>query len=196
MSRKKTSAKQERFIGWWQLRAELLEITPTIWRRVLVPENIRLPALHQVLQAAFGWTNSHLHEFVIGSLRYSEKNPEWSEELKQLDERRVELDQALGPDSRCFDYVYDFGDHWHHVVIVEDPWIRPEPGKPARCIAGENARPPEDVGGSHGYAEFLAGIADPKHEEHDNWLTWAGGSFDPKRFDIEAVNLALAKIKL
>jgi hypothetical protein len=49
---------------WWQLRVELLEMTPTVWWRFIVPETITLPRL-RVLQARMGSTNIHLHEFVI-----------------------------------------------------------------------------------------------------------------------------------
>jgi hypothetical protein len=99
--------------------------------------------------------------------------------------------------TRCFDYVYDFGDDWHHLVLVENLYPeRPKSASLVQCIAGENACPPEDVGGAGGYVEFLAAIADPRHEEHQNYLTWVGGSFDPTRFDRAAVNRALAKIKI
>jgi hypothetical protein len=65
-----------------------------------------------------------------------------------------------------------------------------------QCIGGDNACPPEDVGGTSGYADFLAAIADPRHEEHQNYLEWVGGTFDPTRFDLAAVNRALAKIEI
>ena len=48
----------------------------------------------------------------------------------------------------------------------------------AICLAGANACPPEDVGGSSGYAEFLEVLADPTHEEQAHMLSWAGGAFD------------------
>ncbi|MGH8864135.1 MAG: plasmid pRiA4b ORF-3 family protein, partial [Burkholderiales bacterium] len=86
---------------------------------------IRLPALHRVFQAALGWTDSHLHEFIINGRRYAEPNPDWNEELKQQDERRVVLADALGSEARTFEYVYDFGDHWHHAVVVEDCIVQP-----------------------------------------------------------------------
>jgi hypothetical protein len=178
----------------WQLRIELLEIKPCVWRRLLVPSNIKLPALHRVFQAALGWTNSHLHEFVIGGVRYAAPDPDWSEELKQVSERGIVLNAALSGESRCFDYVYDFGDDWHHAVLVEDAFIPPQAEFTTECIAGENACPPEDVGGAHRYAEFLAAIADPRHEEHDNYLAWCGGSFDPARFDRDAVNRVLTSM--
>lgn len=182
---------------WWQLRVELLDVTPTVWRRLLVPETITLPKLDRVLQAAVGWTNSHLHEFVIRGVRYSDPEPDFADELEHVDEKGVVLYQALGLDARCFDYVYDFGDDWHHVVLVEDQRATTsEAASTIRCIAGENACPPEDVGGTHGYAGFLEAIADPNHEEHSDYLRWVGGRFDPTRFDLGATNRALAKIKI
>ena len=94
-------------------------------------------------------------------------------------------------------YIYDFGDNWHHVVIVEDPFAgHSDQGLRVRCIDGDNACPPEDVGGPSGYADFLAAIADPSHEEHAQFLQWVGGSFDATRFDITAVSLLLDGIKL
>lgn len=171
-------------------------MTPTVWRRVFVPETIKLPKLHQVLQIALGWTNSHLHQFVIGGVRYADPDPDFADELEQVDQRRVVLVKALGLDARCFDYVYDFGDHWHHIVIVEDRHPHPAVAPSLiHCSGGENACPPEDVGGARGYAEFLDAIVDPDHEEHDRYLEWIGGRFDPKRFDLDATNLALSKIK-
>jgi hypothetical protein len=180
----------------WQLKIELLDVTPTVWRRLVVPETIKLPKLDRAIQAAFGWTNSHLHEFIIGGVRYAYPDPEWAEELKQVDETRIVLLDALGYEARSFDYVYDFGDHWHHVAIVEDRHIRTSPTSPVRCSGGENACPPEDVGGAHGYFDFLEALADPDHEEHERYVTWSGGNFDPKLLDLDATNRALAKIKI
>jgi hypothetical protein len=194
MAKRATPAKRKLS---WQLKIDLLDVSPTIWRRIVVPETIKLPKLDRVIQSAFGWTNSHLHEFVIGGKRYAYPDPDFSEELDQIDETGVVLVNTLGLDARCFDYVYDFGDDWHHIVMVEDQDVYTDmPTTSVRCLAGENACPPEDVGGAHGYLEFLAAIADKDHEEHDNYLRWAGGSFDPKRFDLQATNRALAEIKV
>ena len=195
MARKKAIAK--RLVPWWQVRIELLDVTPKVWRRLLIPEDLTLPKLHYVLQACMGWTHSHLHEFVLGGRRYSPHDPDFSDELEQLDERGVLLCEAIGVESRCFDYIYDVGDSWHHVALVEDPYAgHSQQSLRIRCIDGENACPPEDVGGAPGYADFLIAIADPKHEEHDQFLEWVGGSFDPAKFDITAVNLLLDGIKL
>lgn len=190
--------RRARKLEWvWQLRIELLDVQPLVWRRLLVPADITLPKLDRVIQTALGWTNSHLHEFVINGTHYAVLDPDWVDDLPHVDERRVVLQEALGMDTRCFDYVYDFGDDWHHLVLVEDLYPkRPKSASPVQCIGGENACPPEDVGGSGGYVEFLAAIADPRHDEHLNYLEWVGGRFDPTRFDRAAINRAIAKIKL
>ncbi len=190
----KSSAAGLRKASWsWQLKIELLDVKPSVWRRLLVPETITLPTLHEVLQAAVGWTNSHLHEFVINGVRYSDPDPDLDAESDDVDEHGVALQEALGMDARCFDYVYDFGDDWHHVVLVEDQHIAPTTS--IRCAGGENACPPEDVGGALRYATFVAAIADPNHEEHATYQEWSGGGFDPARFDLAAANRALDKIK-
>ena len=188
----RSPAQPPPLICWWQLRIELLEVTPTVWRRVLIPENITLPALHQVLRICLSWTDSHLHEFGIGGKRYAIPDPDWVDDLKRLDERRVTLSKALPYHSRCFDYLYDFGDDWYHIIVVEDPYAG-HAGQDLhiRCLAGENHCPSEDMGGPHAYQEFLKAIADPKHEDHDQYLTWIGGSFDPRHFDLAAANSAL-----
>ncbi len=180
----------------WQLKIELLDVVPTVWRRLIVPPTIDLPKLHQVFQIAVGWTNTHLHEFVVGGVRYSEPDPDSDEDFEHVDERSVVLSAALGVDGRCFDYVYDFGDDWHHVVVVEDQHIEVKPRARIRCEDGENACPPEDVGGALRYADFLAALANPNHEEHHELRKWSGGGFDPRHFDLGRTNRALGKIKL
>ncbi|MGB7299693.1 MAG: plasmid pRiA4b ORF-3 family protein [Burkholderiaceae bacterium] len=79
---------------------------------------------------------------------------------------------------------------------MEDQFVPDQPLKHARCIGGQNACPPDDVGGSPGYQEFLRAIADPNDEEHDSYLTWVGGQFDPAEFNIDDTNALLAEIKV
>ena len=139
-------------------------------------------------------TDSHLHEYEIARRRYGIPDEEWQTE-PITDERRVRLQPLLEAGLRRFTYVYDFGDYWKHLVKVED-LLPPTTGSPPIvCIAGENACPPEDVGGVPGYANFLAILADPKHEEHADMQDWIGDPFDPTEFDLIAVNRILATIK-
>jgi Plasmid pRiA4b ORF-3-like protein len=175
-----------------QLPVTLLDIEPAIWRQLVVPWNFHLGQLHQVIQAAFGWWDSHLHEFTIGGLRYGDPEqvgePDLEDDARAFDEIAVRLhDFGRAPD-RTFLYVYDFGDNWQHRITLERPIaIDPAP-RTASCIAGARARPPEDVGCTRGYERFLEIIADPDHPEHRETLTWCGGRFDPEAFDLDRTN--------
>jgi hypothetical protein len=179
-----------------QLRIELRDVKPLVWRRVLVPENITLAKLHLILQSTMGWSDSHLHEYEIARRRYGIPDDEWPSTEPVTDERRVRLKPLIEDGPRRFTYLYDFGDHWEHSVKVEELAPPKQGGRPVIvCLAGENACPPEDVGGYPGYAEFLEVLKDPKHPEHTNMRRWIGGSFDPAAFDLADVNERLATIK-
>ncbi len=175
----------------YELYVELEDIEPVVWRRLLVPATITLPKLHDLLQLAMGWTNSHLHSFTIDKKTFGMAGVDDFEELNMLDERKQTLEAALGDGIREFVYEYDFGDSWRHRITVKrlarpnTDWHYP------LCTGGARAAPPDDVGGPPGYEEFLAAIKDPKHEEHDSMLTWIGGAFDPEGFDLNAINRTL-----
>lgn len=171
---------------------QLAEINPVVWRRVLVPGAVRLAKLSEMLLAAMGWTNSHLHAFRVGENRYGMCFDDYPEE--EMDEKGVTVLQALREERR-FVYDYDFGDGWEHDVVIEELRWSYFGLKFAVCIDGQNACPPEDVGGPGGYSEFLDAVSDPKHEEHASYLEWAGGSFDPAEFDLAATNAALQRVR-
>lgn len=177
-----------------QLKIELAGIKPLIWRRVIVPETITLAKLHQVIQAVMGWEDYHLHEFEIAGEQYGIPDPDDPFGPPVVSETRARLGKSLGG-MASFRYVYDFGDGWEHKIKVEK--VLPADTCPVPiCIGGANACPPEDVGGSYGYAEFLEAIADPAHPEHQNLLDWCGGAFDPKALDPGVIDRRLQLIKL
>ena len=91
-----------------------------------------------------------------------------------------------------FQYLYDFGDSWRHDLLLEAILLPEALAQYPTCIAGERRTPPEDVGGTPGYEEYLAALADPEHEEHDNMLEWRG-PFDPETFSPAQVNQGLQK---
>lgn len=183
-ARKKTTLKI------YDLRIELEDIEPLIWRRILVPGKITLPRLHDLLQLVMGWTNSHLHSFEIGERTFGMDGTDL-EELNMLNEKKFTLDEVLGDSIREFTYDYDFGDSWrHHITVTPIAKPRTDWSYPL-CVAGAGAAPPEDVGGVGGYEEFLSAIKDPKHEEHDRMLEWVGGAFDPAGFDLNEINRTL-----
>jgi Plasmid pRiA4b ORF-3-like protein len=178
-----------------QLRMELEWVMPPVWRVVLVPETIQLHHLHQVIQIAMGWLGGHLHEFMVGEQRYGEPDPEWDVPGSVIVEKGTALVKALGRAKR-FRYIYDFGDGWEHRLTVERRLAPADGSRQALCVAGENACPPEDVGGPPGYDNFLQAIADPSQEEHEDMLEWCGGSFDPTRCDIARINRQLKRLRL
>jgi len=171
----------------YQLKVILAGNSPMIWRRIQVPGKTRLPALHLILQAAMGWYNCHLHSFSIQGVDYSEPDP-GLDDLDYEDETKVRLNQIASRAGIRFGYMYDFGDGWEHDILVEEI-LTPQRGvKYPICLAGKRACPPEDVGGVWGYEEFLEAIKNPKHEEHEDYLEWVGGEFDPDEFDVEQTN--------
>jgi hypothetical protein len=173
----------------FELEIVLADIRPPVRRRVQVPGEIDLAVLHEVVQSAMGWTNSHLHEFEIAGRRYGIPDPDWPAQ-QVVDEAKVKLFRLVEQGDR-FGYVYDFGDNWAHEITVEEV-LAAEPGvRYPRCVSGEGACPPEDVGGIWGYEEFQAVMADPSHPDHDERLEWAGGPFDPHRFDLAETDRAL-----
>jgi len=144
-----------------------------------VPGGVKLAKLHDMFQAAMGWTNSHLHSFIIGEQLYGMQADDYPDE--ELDEQEYTVVEVLRGDVQRFTYDYDFGDDWEQAVVEDSTWS-PLTLKHAVCIDGENACPPEDVGGVGGYAQFLDALADPTHEEHESSLVWVGYQFDPAAF--------------
>lgn len=169
-----------------------MEHTPTIWRRLLVPGEIKLSKLHLIFQAAMGWEDYHLHIFEIGESRYGVPHQEYDND--DIDEEGVQLSDIVTGRMR-FIYEYDFGDCWRHEVVVESIEPVPQILKFATCVDGQRACPPEDVGGTYGFAEFLEAVADPDHEEHESHLMWVGGSFDPESLSLASVNAALQRVR-
>jgi hypothetical protein len=87
-----------------------------------------------------------------------------------------------------FEYEYDFGDSWEHEIKVEKALVLEKRLRRPVCLDGRRACPPEDVGGTYGYKTFMEALRDPVNEEHDSYLEWAGGEFDPAAFDLKEAN--------
>ena len=172
-----------------RLRIELQQIEPTIWRRIDVPLSSTLLALHDFIQFAFLWTDSHLFEFEVGGRRYGQPHYDCfaDEELYKAASIRVKTVVDRGIER--FVYTYDFGDNWRHDIFVEE--LRegePDVDYPA-FLAGERRGPPEDVGGVTGLMGFLEAMLDPLHEEHDAVVEWYGKRFEPGDIDERRVKM-------
>src|SRR5437660_9330923 len=97
----------------YQLKITLRDILPPIWRRIQVPAGMRLSRLHDVVQVAMGWTDSHLHQFVKDGVSYGIPDDEFSDS-DVFDDELVDLGELLKAEGDSLLYVYDFGDDWRH----------------------------------------------------------------------------------
>jgi hypothetical protein len=174
----------------YQLKITLKGAKPPIWRRLLIADSVSLPQLHRAIQIAMGWTDSHLHQFVVGGECYGVPDPDFGD-IDTLDERPVKLGQIMTSEKDSILYEYDFGDGWEHKITLEKILPFEQKAVLPRCVTGKGACPPEDVGGIWGYAEFLKAIGDPSHPEHEDYLEWVGGEFDPQRCDVDEKNALL-----
>ncbi len=188
-----------------QLGVELLHTVPLVWRVVIVPHDIRLDRLHEVIQCLFEWDDAHLHAFEKDKAIYEPPNPEADDMFGAFQTRRVEderkfkLDAVLTAPRQSLVYTYDFGDDWDHKVklIKLLPDEAPKPKRIAVCSEGANAAPPEDCGGVGGFERLKEILDDTKHPEHEEMKEWYGlEDFDATECDIEGINADLKRIKV
>jgi hypothetical protein len=168
---------------------------------VQVKSDTTFGQLHAIIQMAMDWNNSHMHHFIVGkrpNLKYikmasdADFDLDYLADKDQMSEDDVTIGQVLTKAKSKLDYEYDFGDGWLHEILVERIF-EPESGVTyPRCVAGEYACPPDDVGGPPGYIHFVQAISNPKHPEYRELKEWAGGPFDPYKFDINQVNKMLS----
>lgn len=178
-----------------QFRIALQTVEPEVWRRIQIPSRrATFWSLHCAIQDSFGWLDYHLHEFsapVDGHMaRIGIPDEDGWEADVVLPSWQVRLGASLTRPGQSVLYIYDFGDDWFHTVTFEGT----EPREPSRpypvCLGGARACPPEDCGGPGGYAHFLEAIQDRRHPDHSSLLRWAGGSFDPERFDPNTIEFS------
>lgn len=191
-SARRTAVNADRL---YQFKITLLGIDPPIWRRIQV-KDCTLDELHEHIQTAMGWTNSHLHDFEIKGKRYGD--PELIDDgfmdFECVDSTCTKISDIVPKNGKRFGfkYEYDFGDSWEHEVLFEGcPAVDPKASYPL-CLEGARACPPEDVGGVWGYSDFLEALADPKHEQHDEFVEWAG-RFKPEAFNAKKATTAMKK---
>ncbi len=174
----------------YQIKVTLLRTAPPIWRRLLVPSDFTLSSLHDLLQLAMGWTDSHLHEFLFRGQHYGPTHPERGV-TEAIDERKVRLNQLLSRVGAKMVYTYDFGDGWEHGIVLEKGLpIEPNMAYPL-CTDGRGACPPEDCGGLGGFYNLLEALQNPRHPQREELLEWLGEDYNPEKFSTEAINRIL-----
>lgn len=176
-----------------ELKVTLEDIEPAVTRTMLVPAGIRLDRLHLTLQAAMGWTNSHLYIFAAGGATWGLPDPDFGgDDLPANKTTLAEMIEDTG--ARTIDYLYDFGDSWDHKIRI-GKISDPVPGDLYPRLTEITGRcPPEDVGGVPGYEDFLDAIADPNHPEHEDLKSWYGADFDPNVPDSDELRLEVLRL--
>jgi hypothetical protein len=169
----------------YQFKVTLLDSRPPVWRRIQVKDGT-LDKLHEHIQTAMGWTNSHLHRFRINGKDYGDPDLLYDDvepyEFEDSTSTRIADILPKSGEAFRFEYQYDFGDCWEHEVLFEGCLRAEQGGRYPVCVEGARACPPEDVGGIPGYEEYKEGMADPEHERHEEYMGWRG-PFDPEAFD-------------
>lgn len=185
--------------NYFQLKITLKDITPSVWRRFVVPADISLDRLHDIIQIVMGWEDSHLHQFEFKKQIFTE----FPESPHDENEAFTRLSDLFKKKGNKLIYRYDFGDDWEHEILLEDKNYSPDdmPG-PFECLDGEMICPMEDCGGPGGYMALVEVISDPKgnQEEFEALLEFIGvpdASAEEMRehlytFDIDQVNSGLA----
>lgn len=167
----------------YRIRVDLDHAQPPIWRRLDLRSDLTLDAVHEVLQVAFDWTDTHLHRFSLGGGPFDRASqlflcPFDFEEADDDDAggiaaATVRLDETLQQPGDVLRYLYDYGDSWEVTLRLEEVLPGSADAASATAIAGRRAAPPDDSGGAVD-AESLALVLD-----------------DPGQFDLDALNQAL-----
>jgi len=163
----------------YRVRIDLDYAKPPIWRRLVLRSDLTLDRVHDIIQAAFGWWDTHLHTFALGARPFSPGVQRFLcpfdvEEEGGIPASEVRLDETLQEVGDELFYLYDYGDNWGHTIKLEEVTPASPETREAVCTGGKRAAPPEDCG-SLRTAEELAEVL-----------------LDPTYFNVEEVNAALA----
>jgi len=184
----------------YDIRVSLMHILPEIWRLIRISADIRMDRLHDVLQTALAWTDSHLHQFHVIDAKSGTKayvgrpDPDFEGRTPTQDETKRLLKNFLTKPGDRIGYEYDFGDSWLHEIKLTAVHAQSARLSTPLCLDGARACPPEDCGGPSGFQDVLAALANRKRA-HKDLIEWLG-DYDPAAFDLGAVNRLLAKRRI
>ncbi|UOE75105.1 plasmid pRiA4b ORF-3 family protein [Parageobacillus thermoglucosidasius] len=135
----------------YQLKVQLKDIRPPVWRRLLVPSGMTFAELHDVLQKAFDWEDRHLHTFYITKTRGTAKlrieigndGSDGRDGAGYKEHKERLSDWLVEEGDRCL-YIYDFGDDWEHELVLEKIMVpQPDAFYPV-CLKAVRVAPEED----------------------------------------------------
>lgn len=172
----------------YQIKITLEGAKPPIWRRIEVSPETTVEDFNKIIQATMGWTNTHLHHFIVGNEFYTPPS-EWDDFGN--DYTGLKIKDFLQNEGQKIRYEYDFGDSWLHQIKLEKILEKQQSVAYPRCVKGKRACPPEDCGGIWGYMNLVEIMKDKKHEQYEEMLDWLGGPLESEKFDLDKVNRKL-----
>lgn len=172
----------------YQIKIQLSTVSPTVWRRLMVPNDLFLHDLHKVIQTSMGWENAHLHQFKKNERIFgiADDEPELSDRF--MDYTSIRLMDILKKTGDSMQYIYDFGDYWQHEITLEDIQAPDKSSYYPVCLSGERNCPPEDCGGPPGYHQMLKVLNHPGHPDREALMDWLDEDWEPEEFDLEYTN--------
>lgn len=187
-TKKSADKKDDKPVPSYLLHIAIAFSDPPIWRRIQVPGEYTLTQLHDVIQRSMGWSDSHVHQFLVGKISYEPTMTSTIvRESKRFDEHRYKLCTLEEGMQFMFTYLYAAGEGWEHEITLEEVVPPTRELKHPIIMAGERACPPETVGDIHEYQELLAARDNPGSKSRNRLDELAGHpGFDPAFFDLEA----------
>jgi hypothetical protein len=189
----------------FQFRIQIENVKkPPVWRRVSVPSYYTFLHFHHVIQAVFEWYDIHLFSFSPGGYGTSpiiqenkyENQPFDHDMHRNREASEIKLSEIFHREGQKYTYIYDFGDDWHHKILLEK--IVNEISDAPQCLEGKGKCPPEDCGGVWGYEnlkEIMADESHPEYEEYRDWLELEEDEvWDPKEFDLQETQEILSEL--
>lgn len=158
-----------------------------VYRQLIVPSDLTLNHLGEILVRAVGWEGYHLNQFIAGKTYYAEpSDDDWMMDMQE-DASKFTIGSLLNRVKSKIKWEYDFGDSWvHEITLVEKQAVDDNEMVKVQLLKGSGACPPEDCGGIGGYRHLLNVLKNPDDEEYEEMIEWLGGRFDPKSFSLTA----------
>ena len=178
-----------------RIRITLEDMKPAIWRRVELPVTNSLKTLHLAIQACMLFENYHLFQFDIGDAAYGIRfDDDDAFMVRTRDAAHMRINKLVERGITSFTYTYDFGDNWRHRIEIEEISSTIPGTNYPRFVDGERRAPPEDVGGTPGFEEFLEAMSKPRHPERKSMIEWYGRPFDPADISPDEISARMAKL--
>jgi len=178
----------------YTFKLDLIKTSPLITRTFKVSSECSFYLMHHIIQEVMGWKNYHLYEFKVDGITIADKSIVEEDLSRVTEAKEVMLEDIFTHIGKSVKYIYDFGDWWEHQLELIEISNAPQNEPLPLIVSGENACPPEDCMGVHGYAELKEILKDPKHINFEDSWENVGLTFNPFKFNKKAAEKELAKL--